>query len=200
MFKIIMIFMVLVFLTLGALYFSLRGIVSGSKSGNSSTKKEVGKNAKEIVTNILGEEMDEEDIGYYDVEIEYDGRTVTFDDVVVNRYGVFIIDGRNYKGTLYGSESDEIWIKKIDPKSRDGEEIRNPITQIKRKVEIMTDFLIDNGFSVWVDGYVFLANKNSPVESQYVLWDRQDIEYAIHPESKYQLSQKQVSMIERLIE
>jgi len=199
MFKEIMIILFLLFLVLAAIYLTLKSMLTGGRK--KSKNGYVGKNAKEIVTNIISEEMTDDDMGVAEIKLECDRRIVDLDNVVVNRYGVFIIEARNYRGDLYGREEDETWIRQWNDKSGDRyeEEIRNPINQVKRKMDSLTNFLLDNGISVWVDGYVFLVHKNSPVDSQYILWSADDVDYAIHPKVKMQLSSKQVQRINRLL-
>lgn len=56
-------------------------------------------------------------------------------NVVVNKYGVFIFEVKNYKGQLYGNEDDYNWKKYKD----DGygntfvKEVKNPIKIVNRK-------------------------------------------------------------------
>lgn len=50
---------------------------------------------------------------FNDVYIRNGGRTVQIDHVVISRYGVFVIETKNYKGWVYGSESAEHWTQNI---------------------------------------------------------------------------------------
>ena len=46
---------------------------------------------------------------FNDVYIRSGGRSVQIDHVVISRYGVFVIETKNYKGWVYGSENAEYW-------------------------------------------------------------------------------------------
>lgn len=48
-----------------------------------------------------------------DVYIRSGGRSVQIDHVVISRYGVFVIETKNYKGWVYGSENAEHWTQNI---------------------------------------------------------------------------------------
>lgn len=58
--------------------------------------------------------------------------------------------------------------------------MKNPIKQVKRQVYILSKFLAARGFRIWIDGYVFFVRNNSPVTSEYVLHDEEEIESTIH--------------------
>ena len=50
---------------------------------------------------------------FNDVYIRSGGRSVQIDHVVISRYGVFVIETKNYKGWVYGSENAEYWTQNI---------------------------------------------------------------------------------------
>lgn len=50
---------------------------------------------------------------FNDVYIRSNGRSVQIDHVVISRYGVFVIETKNYKGWVYGSENSEHWTQNI---------------------------------------------------------------------------------------
>lgn len=50
---------------------------------------------------------------FNDVYIRSDVRSVQVDHVVISRYGVFVIETKNYKGWVYGSENAEHWTQNI---------------------------------------------------------------------------------------
>ena len=45
------------------------------------------------------------------IGVEYDGKPAEIDLVIVNRYGVFIFEVKNYNGVLIGGEDDYEWQK-----------------------------------------------------------------------------------------
>lgn len=46
--------------------------------------------------------------------------------------------------------------------------VKNPIKQVKRQTYILAKYLEYYGPRVWVEGYAFLVNGNSPVNSSYI--------------------------------
>ena len=50
---------------------------------------------------------------FNDVYIRSGNRSVQIDHVVISRYGVFVIETKNYKGWVYGSASAEHWTQNI---------------------------------------------------------------------------------------
>ena len=50
---------------------------------------------------------------YNDVYIEVQGRSVQIDHVVISRYGVFVIETKNYTGWIYGTDQSEYWTKNM---------------------------------------------------------------------------------------
>lgn len=131
----------------------------------------------------------ETDVLLNNISITADGKTAEYDNIIINRYGVFIIEVKNHVGILYGNEDDYDWVKvKTTPGGYNYEKtVKNPIKQVKRQVYILSKFLKDNGIKAWIDGYVFFVNHNSPVNSQYVLNTITDIEKAIHDTSREKL-------------
>lgn len=59
-----------------------------------------------MATNLIREVLNEDDRLFTNVNIECDGMSAELDNVIVNSYGVFIIETKNYKGRLYGNEDD----------------------------------------------------------------------------------------------
>lgn len=131
----------------------------------------------------------------------YDGKNAELDNVIVNKYGVFIIEVKYYKGRLYGAEDDYEWQKYKD----DGygntfeKNVKNPIKQVKRQTYILAKYLEYYGPRVWVEGYAFLVNGNSPVNSSFMLESLDDIDKAIHTFGKNRLSAQTVESIKRLL-
>ena len=48
-----------------------------------------------------------------DLLIEVDGRTIQIDHLVVSIYGIFVIETKNYKGRITGSDNSDYWLSLI---------------------------------------------------------------------------------------
>ncbi len=135
------------------------------------------------------------------VRIAYDGKPTELDAVIVNRYGIFIIEIKNYVGLIVGRENDYEWQKFKTTKAGNTYEkkVMNPIKQVKRQIFILAHYLEYYGLRVWVKGYAILLEDNSPVESDYLLHSVADIECAIHTRDRTLLSADTVDAIIKLI-
>ena len=115
--------------------------------------------------NIIRRVLRNGDVLLTNVDISYDGRKAELDNVIINKYGVFIIEVKNYAGTIYGKTDDYTWIKcKTDPYGNTfTKTVRNPIKQVNRheydvevlpSVYVITVFVHKYGFSADVSGGV----------------------------------------------
>lgn len=50
---------------------------------------------------------------FNDVYINVGGRSVQIDHIVVSIYGIFVIETKNYKGWIYGTDNSEYWTNNI---------------------------------------------------------------------------------------
>lgn len=63
---------------------------------------------------------------FNDVYIEVQGRSVQIDHIVISRYGIFVIETKNYTGWIYGNDKSEFWIKNMYGNKY---QFRNPLKQ-----------------------------------------------------------------------
>ncbi len=73
--------------------------------------RRAGQKGEEAATNIIRQVLHNEDLLFTNVSISYDGKPAELDNVVINSYGVFIIEVKNYVGRIVGSEDDFEWQK-----------------------------------------------------------------------------------------
>ena len=159
--------------------------------------RRAGRRGERVVSDAIRELLWEDDYLFTNVSVSYDNRPAEFDNIIVNRYGVFIIEVKNYVGCLYGKEDDFEWTKQ---KTTEGgytyvKTVKNPIKQVRRQTDILARYLRDYGVRVWVEGYAYLIHGNSPIESPYLLKDRQNINKTIHTFRKNRLDELTVKTI-----
>lgn len=155
------------------------------------------KEAKAIIKSVLKKG----DVLLNNVSIEYDDNPAEMDNVIINRKGVFIIEVKYYRGKLFGREDDFEWQKY---KLTDGgnvfeKDVKNPIVQVRRQEGLLGNYLRDCGADVWVKGYAYLLEENSPVKCETMLRDKSDIEYVIHT-GRNLLDDKEVQRIKELLQ
>ena len=143
----------------------------------------------------------EDDNLLHNVEITFEDRKTELDFVVVNSYGVFVIEVKNYKGELVGSEDDFEWMKYKTTTAGNTYEktVRNPIKQVKRQIDVLARYLKQYGVNVWVKGYAVLLWSNSPVESEHILRSIPDIDQAIHTTDRRMLDVETIRDIVNLL-
>lgn len=167
-----------------------------------SESKRAGRRGEAIATSAINSVLRDGDRLFTNVEIAFDGRPAELDNVIVNQFGVFIIEVKNYKGRLYGAGDDYEWKKYKD----DGygntfeKNVKNPIKQVKRQIYILAKYLDYCGSHVWVEGYAFLIYGNSPIQSRYVLSSLQEIDRAIHTPGRNRISKQQADAISKLLQ
>lgn len=166
-----------------------------------SPKKRAGRYGEAFATNAIKSVLREDDLLFTNVQISYDGKPAELDNVVINKYGVFIIEVKNYNGKLSGTEDDYEWQKFHTTYSGNTyiKSVKNPIKQVKRQVYILANFLDYYGTRVWVKGFAFLVNQNSPVNNEYILSDTNDIDRAIHTSGRNMLNKATVEAISKLL-
>ena len=156
----------------------------GNKSASIFTppEKRAGNAGEDLATHYIAHFLQKDDSLLANVSLEYDGRRAEFDNIIVNKYGVFIIEVKNYIGKLYGSEDEYEWQKyKTDDYGNEFQKtVKNPIKQVKREIYILAKYLASYGVDVWVEGYAYFVQCNCPIQSEHVLYDANDIAKALH--------------------
>ena len=166
-----------------------------------SDVKRAGRQGERYANSVIREVLKEGDVLLSNVQLSYDGKDTELDNLVINNRGVFIIEVKNYSGVLAGGEDDYEWIQsKMTPGGNFYQKkVKNPIKQVSRQVYILSNFLKQYGYNVWVEGYAFLVERNSPVESEKVLNTQADINNAIHFGYNNNLTTKTKEEIVRLL-
>ncbi len=166
-----------------------------------SPERRAGRLGERFASNLISETLEDDDVLLTNVAIFADGKETELDNVIINSYGVFIIEVKNYYGELFGDEDDHEWIKnKITPAGYIYQKsVKNPIKQVKRQIYILSSLLKEHGINAWIEGYVFFVERNCPVESDFVLETTDDIYEAIHTASRNRLSAKTQNKIVSLL-
>ena len=193
-------FALLVILAFGGLllYVILRRI-----SERESPEKVAGRIGEKLVNNLIRDILNEDDHLMTNVSIKANGQKTEIDSLIINSFGIYIIEVKNYYGALYGDEDDYEWtrIKVTNAGYSYVSQVRNPIRQVDRQVYILSQFLKQQGFHIWIEGFVFFVKDNSPVDSPRILHDENEISKTIHPGLKPQIDadtkQRLINMLKR---
>lgn len=168
-----------------------------SLSNGEDQKRIAGKEGELQAKKILNHYLNENDLLLNNVNISIHGRNTELDYVVINNNGVFIFEVKNFSGKLVGNEDDQYWNKyKISRGNKEYiKEIRNPIKQLKREIYLLKEYLKYYGVDLWIEGYVLFVNMNSPVESEYTVNDKSEIDDILHLRRHQVLTKNQIEKI-----
>ena len=164
-------------------------------------EKRAGRLGERFAYEVIAEILRDDDVLLNNVTLTADGKQAEFDEIIINPQGVFIIEVKNYSGELFGDEDDYEWIKnKMTPGGQFFQKpVKNPIKQVKRQIYVLSQYLKSNGINVWINGYVFFVQNNSPVMSPYVLETQRDIDEAIHGNGERVLDDYTIKRIRELL-
>lgn len=81
-----------------------------------------------VITDILSQLSQEDYRIYNNIYVNYNGMSVQIDHLVISRYGVFVIETKNYSGKIYGYENSDNWIQYLNDEKY---LFKNPIKQNK---------------------------------------------------------------------
>lgn len=168
-----------------------------SLSNGEDQKRIAGKEGELQAKKILNHYLNENGLLLNNVNISIHGRNTELDYVVINNNGVFIFEVKNFSGKLVGNEDDQYWNKyKISRGNKEYiKEIRNPIKQLKREIYLLKEYLKYYGVDLWIEGYVLFVNMNSPVESEYTVNDKSEIDDILHLRRNQVLTKNQIEKI-----
>ena len=168
-----------------------------SLSNGEDQKRIAGKEGELQAKKILNHYLNENDLLLNNVNISIHGRNTELDYVVINNNGIFIFEVKNFSGKLVGNEDDQYWNKyKISRGNKEYiKEIRNPIKQLKREIYLLKEYLKYYGVDLWIEGYVLFVNMNSPVENEYTVNDKSEIDDILHLRRNQVLTKNQIEKI-----
>lgn len=87
-----------------------------------------GKRGEEAVSAILGGTIEGRQYVFNDYTIEKDGKTSQIDHILINKFGIFVIETKNYSGNIYGSEEQQEWTQVLSY-GRVKNKLYNPVKQ-----------------------------------------------------------------------
>ncbi len=166
-----------------------------------SEQKIAGRNGERFATQVIQDNLRENDILLTNIKVSFEEREAELDNVVINNRGVFIIEVKNYRGELIGQEEEYEWekIKYSHAGERYQTKVKNPIQQVKRQAGILHGYLEKYGIDIWVEGYAFFVEGNSPIRSARVLENPEDINTALHFRTNRNLRNSTKEQIIRLL-
>lgn len=147
--------------------------------------KRAGTHGEIVFRHKIRDVLDSDDVLLNNVEIEVEDEKdlrTEIDSLIINKNGIFIVEVKNYNGRLYGDADEYEWKKyKTTPGGQVfSKTVRNPFKQNKRNIYILSRYLRENNLKIWINGYVYFVNDNSPVDDECVIRDEYELEEIIH--------------------
>lgn len=100
----------------------ITGYRDDSKNNKIIEKGKVGEKAVHEELLCLGKEY----IVYKNLLLEYDNHTTQIDHIIISKYGIFVIETKNYNGLIFGKERDINWTSILNKKKYG---FKNPLHQ-----------------------------------------------------------------------
>ena len=166
-------------------------------------EKVAGNEGEKEATRKIQKIMNSDDWLFTHLEIPFNGEYNEMDDVIVNEYGVFIVEVKDWNGEIKGRENDDVWIqtKETYPGQEYENAMSNPIGQVKWQVHVLRSFLRENGVNAWVSGKVWMLQDNCSVRSNMVLGKKREVDDFIHTVGSpkgYMLDEETIERIKHL--
>lgn len=161
----------------------------------------IGIQGEEVITSTLTSLPDDYMI-FNNVALNYNGELTEIDSIVLSCHGIFVVDVKNYKGVLFGLESDDVWSRtKISKADKSyGGAIKNPVKQVDRKAQIVSNVLYKKGIRTDVEGYVVLPMADKViVDSDKVFLNIIQLKQTILSKNQAVLSQDKVETIKDIL-
>ncbi|MDE5670345.1 MAG: NERD domain-containing protein [Eubacterium sp.] len=163
--------------------------------------KFAGYRGEAIFNNIISNILHSDDILLNNIILDVDGKETEIDYLIINKNGIFIIEIKNYNGKLYGGIDDYEWIKeKVSPGGNVfTKTVRNPIKQTKRQIYILSKYLKNNNIRIWIKGYTYFINHNSPVEDECVISSIHELDQILHEQQDKIYDEKLIHKVTNLL-
>lgn len=161
----------------------------------------IGIQGEEVITSTLTSLPDDYMI-FNNVALNYNGELTEIDSIILSCHGIFVVDVKNYKGVLFGLESDDVWSRtKISKADKSyGGAIKNPVKQVDRKAQIVSNVLYKKGIRTDVEGYVVLPMADKViVDSDKVFLNIIQLKQTILSKNQAVLSQDKVETIKDIL-
>lgn len=157
-------------------------VVSSSDKREQREIKSAGNKGEAIFSNMIRSILRSDDVLLNNISLSVNGKETEIDNLIINKNGIFIIEVKNYNGTLYGNADDYEWTKvKISPGGNAfSKKVKNPIKQMRRQIYVLSQYLKENNVRIWINGYAYFINNNSPVDDECVINDIAELDRIIH--------------------
>ncbi len=115
----------------------------------------------EALTADLIRNLPEYYCGFQNLKVSFDSQESELDMVVIGPSGVFVVEAKNHKGTIYGHTEAHDWTQAKPSGNRN---FYSPIKQVGTHVYRLANLLRQNGFRIHVYGLVYFSNPQAVLQ------------------------------------
>ncbi len=110
---------------------------------NEKQIRDRGKEGEFYVSQVLGDSIDGVKQIFNDYKFISNGKSVQIDHIFINKNGIFVIETKNYKGSIYGNEEQQEWTQVLAYGNVQNK-FYNPIKQNNSHIYKLQKFLPKN--------------------------------------------------------
>jgi hypothetical protein len=135
------------------------------------------------VAKLLGENLDNDYYLYHDIRVRSGFTTAQIDHLVVCAKGMFVLETKNWRGRLVGSENDPTWLQYKEP-NLPPRSLANPIRQNLRHAAILEKFLRAGGVpAIPIVPMLVFTGRDTTLEikgeNALLMWPREAVDYIL---------------------
>ncbi len=150
-----------------SLLISISVFISGVSFSSHFTpgEKRFGDYGEQVAGSVLERYLPDGYTVIQNAKIRYKDGVSETDNIVIGKTGVFIVEVKYMKGTVYADYNEKYWLKeKTDRYDIEHEkEFYSPVKQVKTHIYRLANFLRDNGVFTYIKGAVYFAADETEV-------------------------------------
>ena len=161
----------------------------------------IGMQGEEVITSTLTSLPDDYMV-FNNVALNYNGQLTEIDCIVLSCFGIWVVEVKSYKGVIHGLAANDMWsrIKTSKSGKEYDSEIKNPLKQVERQVQILSNVLYRKGIRITAKGYVvFPVAENVNVDSDKVFLNSSQLKREILSYNQIVLPKDRVETIKDIL-
>lgn len=123
------------------------------------------------------------------------------DTLVIDSHGICIVEVKNYRGTLTGSESDNDWIqeKRLKDGSVEKKQVKNCLHQLERQKRLLASYLRQQKITTQIDGCIYLKIDHCFIKSPLIVRDKEHLLHYISQRQGKRMSKFDMKKVKKLL-
>lgn len=168
---------------------------------NTLEKQEL-KSIEKIISSYVKPAIKPNDIILTQANIKFNEKSFNSDAIIINQYGVFIIEIKTWVGKIVGANDNNNWglVRSAKQGRIYTEDLQNPLNQIEREEHILGNLLRENGINIDVIEYAYFIWENAPFAHDNFVFNQRELDEKIHRGTNIKLSAPEVYIIKEIIE